>query len=133
MGKLATVIAAPIEGALKNVINVGDTVMVVTTGYSHRVRVTKGKYVGYIESQSYYGKTKRARIEVEEQRSYQVKPDGTRFDWNKDYNSATWNEVKETLTRRYEPYIRKATLNLNRIATLKEADHGVVETIGKLV
>jgi len=133
MGKLATVIAAPIEGPLKNVINVGDTVMVVTTGYSHRVSVNKGKYVGYIESQSYYGKTKRARIEVEEQRSYQVKPDGTRFDWNKDYNQATWKEVQQTLTRRYEPYIRKATLNLNRIVTIKEADHGIVETVGKLV
>lgn len=132
MGKLATVIAAPIEGALKNTINVGDTVMVVTTGYSHRVSVAKGKYVGYIESQGGYY-TKRARIEVETERSFQVKPDGTEFSWSKDYDRNTWEEVKKTLTWKKEPYIRKSTLNLNRIVTIAQADHAIVETVGKLV
>lgn len=130
MGKLATVIAAPIEGALKNTVNVGDTVMVVTTGYSHRVSVKKGKYVGYIEG-SY--KNKRARVEIESERSFLVKPDGTEFSWSKDYNSATWKEVQPTLTRKTEPYIRKSTLNLNRIATIKEADHSIIDQISKLV
>ena len=130
MGKLATVIAAPIEGALKNTVNVGDTVMVVTTGYSHRVSVKKGKYIGYIEG-SY--KNKRARVEIESERSFLVKPDGTEFCWNKDYNSATWKEVQPTLTRKSEPYTRKSTLNLNRIATIIPADHAIVEQIGKLV
>lgn len=132
MGKLATVIAAPIEGALKNIINVGDTVMVVTTGYSHRVSVAKGKYVGYIESQSGYYQ-KRARIEVETERSFQVKPDGTEFSWSKDYDRKTWEDVKKTLTWKKEPYIRKSTLNLNRIVTIAQADHAIVETVGKLV
>jgi hypothetical protein len=131
MGKLATVIAAPIEGALKNTINVGDTVMVVTTGYSHRVSVSKGKYVGYIQGSGYYDK--RARIEVETERSFQVKPDGTEFSWSKDYNSATWEQVKSTLTWKKEPYIRKTTLNLNRIAAIKESDYAIVEQVGKLV
>lgn len=130
MGKLATVIAAPIEGALKNTVNVGDTVMVVTTGYSHRVSVKKGKYIGYIEG-SY--KNKRARVEVEEQRHFYVKPDGTKFDWSKDYNSATWNEVHPTLTNATETYIRKSTLNRNRIATINATDHAIVDQIGKLV
>lgn len=131
MGKLATVIAAPIEGALKNTINVGDTVMVVTTGYSHRVSINKGKYVGYITGSGYYDK--RARIEVETTRTFQVKPDGTEFNWSKDYDSATWDDVRPTLTYKTEPYIRKTTLNLNRIAAIKESDYAIVEQVGKLV
>lgn len=130
MGKLATVIAAPIEGALKNTVNVGDTVMVVTTGYSHNVRVKKGKYIGYIEG-TY--KNKRARIEVEEQRHFYVKPDGTKFDWGKDYNSATWNEVRPTLTNGTETYTRKSTLNLNRIATITPAEAETVVKVGALI
>jgi hypothetical protein len=129
MGKLATVIAAPIKGALGNEVNVGDTVMVVTTGYSHRVSVKKGKYVGYIQSGSY----QRARIEVDSTRSFMVKPDGTEFSWSKDYDSATWKEMQPTLTRKTEPCIRKSTLQLNRIATIKESDYSIVEQVGKLV
>jgi hypothetical protein len=129
MAKPAQVIAAPIKGALGNDVNVGDTVMVVTTGYSHRVSVNKGKYVGYIQS----GGQQRARIEVDSTRSFMVKPDGTEFSWSKDYNSATWKEVQPTLTRKTEPHIRKSTLNLNRIATIKEADYAIVEQVGKLV
>jgi hypothetical protein len=129
MGKLATVIAAPIKGALGNEVNVGDTVMVVTTGYSHHVSVKKGKYVGYIQSGSY----QRARIEVDSTRSFMVKPDGTEFSWSKDYDSATWKEMQPTLTRKTEPCIRKSTLQLNRIATIKESDYSIVEQVGKLV
>jgi hypothetical protein len=129
MGKPAQVIAAPIKGALGNDVNVGDTVMVVTTGYSHRVSVNKGKYVGYIES----GSQKRARIEVESTRTFQVKPDGTEFSWSKDYNSATWSDVRPTLTYKTEPWTRKSTLQLNRIATIQEADFGIIEQVGKLV
>jgi hypothetical protein len=133
MGKLATVIAAPIKGALGTEIQVGDTVMVVTTGYSHRVSVNKGKYVGYIEGTGYSRGQKKARIEVETTRTFQVKPDGTEFSWSKDYDSATWNEVRPTLTYKTEPCTRKSTLNLNRIATIKESDFGIVEHVGKLV
>jgi hypothetical protein len=127
----ANVIAAPIKGALGNDVNVGDTVMVVTTGYSHRVRVNKGKYVGYIEGSGYY--SKRARIEVEKERTIQVKPDGTDFDWRKDYDSKTWKEVQPTLTTRTEKYIVKSTLCLNRIATITPAEGVVVDKVGKLV
>lgn len=127
----AQVIAAPIKGALGNDVNVGDTVMVVTTGYSHRVRVTKGKYVGYIQGGGYY--KQRARIEVERERSVRVKPDGTDFDWNKDYDSKTWPEFSKTLTFRTEKYIQKSTLCLNRIATITPAESEVVDKVGKLV
>lgn len=132
MGKLATVIEAPIEGALKTMINPGDIVMVVTTGYSHSVSVKKGKYIGYIESTGYYYK-KRARIEVEDTRSFQMKPDGTEFNWSKDYDRNTWDQVKETLVRKTVPHIYKTTLNLNRIATIQESDFGIVEKVGQLV
>ena len=127
----AQVIAAPIKGALGNDVNVGDTVMVVTTGYSHRVRVSKGKYVGYIQGSGWY--KQRARIEVEKERTIQVKPDGTDFDWRKDYDSKTWNEVRPTLTTRTEKYIQLSTLCLNRIATITPAEGEVVEKVGKLV
>lgn len=129
MGKLATVIAAPIKGALGCEVNVGDTVMVVTTGFGHRVSINRGKYVGYIQSS---GK-QRARIEVESTRTFQVKPDGTEFSWSKDYNPATWADVRPTLTHKTEPRIRKSTLQLNRIAIIKEADFGIVEAVGKLL
>lgn len=129
MGKLATLIAAPIKGALGDDVNVGDTVMVVTTGYSHRVSVNKGKYVGYIQSSG----QQRARIEVESTRTFQVKADGTEFSWSKDYDSATWADVRPTLTYKTEPCIRKSTLQLNRIAAIKESDYAIVEQVGKLV
>lgn len=132
MGKLATVIEAPIEGALKTMINPGDTVMVVTTGYSHRVSVSKGKYIGYIEGTGYYYK-KRARVEVEGTRSFQMKPDGTEFSWSKDYDRNTWDQVKQTLVRKTVPHTYKRTLNLNRIATIQEADFGIVDKVGQLV
>lgn len=127
----AQVIAAPIKGALGNDVNVGDTVMVVTTGYSHRVRVTKGKYVGYIQGSGYY--PKRARIEVEAERRILTKPDGTDFCWKKDYDSKTWAEVQPTLVYRTEKYIAKSTLCLNRIATITPAEGEVVDKVGKLV
>lgn len=132
MGKLATVIESPITGALGTEIKVGDTVMVVTTGYSHRVSVKKGVYKGYIESNGYYYK-RRARVEVEGTRSFQVKPDGTEFNWSKDYDPKTWQEVKDTLVRRTEPCVFKTTLNLNRIATITQDESETVEKIGKLV
>ena len=127
----AQVIAAPIKGALGNDVNVGDTVMVVTTGYSHRVRVTKGTYVGYIESSGYYNK--RARIETEAERRILTKPDGTDFNWSKDYDKNTWAEVQPTLVYRTEKYTRKSTLCLNRIATITPAEAVVVDKVGKLV
>lgn len=131
MGKIATVIEAPIKGALGNDVNVGDTVMVVTTGYSHRVRVSKGKYVGYIESSGYYGK--RARIETEAERRVLTKPDGTDFNWSKDYQPGTWAEVQPTLTYRTEKYIAKSTLNLNRIATITPAEAVVVDKVSQVM
>ena len=130
MGKLATVIEAPIKGALGTEVNVGDTVMVVTCGYSHNVSVKKGIYKGYIKG-SYY--TQRARVEIDDTRTVQVKPDGTVFSWSKDYNSATWEDVRKTLTWREETYVRKTTLNLNRIASITAAEAETVAKIGKLV
>ena len=130
MGTLATVIEAPIKGALGSEVNVGDTVMVVTTGYSHRVSVRKGIYRGYIEGKY----NKRARIEVEAERSVYVNPDGTDFNWNKDYDSQTWTTVRPTLTTRVEKYIVKTTLNRNRIATIASAvEADTIDKIGKLV
>lgn len=117
MGKAKSVIAGPITGLFGQEINVGDTVVLVTTGYSHRVNVRKGKYVGYIESTGH--NARRARVEVDSTRSFRVKPDGTEFNWKKDYDSKTWNTVKDTLILKSEPCVIKATLQLNRLTTVK--------------
>jgi hypothetical protein len=116
----AQIIQDSIKGVFGEQVNVGDQVMVVTTGYSHNVSVRKGIYKGYIESTSgYHRGYKRAKIEIHTTRHIQVKPDGTEFNWGKDYDSKTWNEVKDTLTRKEIPYVRMTTLQLNRIATIK--------------
>jgi uncharacterized membrane protein len=114
----AQIIQDSIKGVFGEEVNVGDQVMVVTTGYSHRVNVRKGIYKGYVESQGYY-KGKRAKIEINTTRNIQVKPDGSEFIWRKDYNSATWPEVSKTLVRKEIPYTYQTTLQLNRIATIK--------------
>jgi hypothetical protein len=116
----AQIIQAPIKGVFGEDVQVGDQVMVVTTGYSHNVSVRKGIYKGYIESTSgYHRGYKRAKIEIQTTRSIQVKPDGTEFNWRKDYDSATWDTVKGTLVRQVVPYTHQTTLQLNRIATIK--------------
>ncbi len=140
MGKLATVIAAPIKGALGTEINVGDTVMVVTTGYSHRVSVSKGVYKGYIQG-SYYDK--RARIEVEEIIGVRYwKDTGDKFKYGGARETAMYTDagyanyhkvLNEATIIKQEPYTRKTTLNLNRIATITEAEADTVAKVGKLV
>ena len=110
-------IEAPIKGVFDEEVQVGDQVMIVTTGYSHRVSIAKGKYLGYIEGSGYYNQ--RAQVAVETTRYAQIKPDGTEFNWDKDYHKDTWEEVKKTLIRKEIPYTHISTLKLNRIATLK--------------
>jgi len=128
MGKLATLIEAPIKGALGTEINVGDTVMVVTTGYSHRVNVTQGIYKGYIQG-SYY--TQRARVEVEEERRFWVMKDtGEEYSYTK---HGGFYDNQDKLESKTAPYVRKTTLNLNRIATITQAEAETVKTVGKLI
>ena len=116
----AQIIQDSIKGVFGEQVNVGDQVMVVTTGYSHNVSVRKGIYKGYIESTAgYHRGYKRAKVEINTTRHIRVKPDGTEFDWGKDYNSATWNDVSKTLTNKEVPYTYMTTLQLNRIATIK--------------
>lgn len=139
-------IEAPIEGALKNTINVGDTVMCVTTGYSHNVSVRKGKYLGYINGTGYY--KKRAQVEVESLTYTRMwKDTNTEYAWNgqrekdfraqyetqKDYWSAYSKALEEATYIKEEPYTWVTTLNLNRIATITPAEAATVATISKLV
>jgi plastocyanin len=116
-------------------VNVGDTVMAVTTGYSHNVSVYKAKYLGYIESQGWGGAVEqKVKLEVEEEHNVQVWADnGREFNWSKEYNSSTWPDVKNLLTYKKVMKTRKATLQLNRIAPIKQSDFQIVDTVGKLV
>lgn len=113
----APVIQAPIEGALGQEVQVGETVLVVSTG-AHNVNIRKGVYKGYIEGSWYY--PKRARVEVVTERTDWYKPDGNRFDWRKDYNTNTYADVQPTLVMKTTPYVYTTTLNLNRIVAIKE-------------
>ena len=117
MAKAKQVIQAPIKGEFDDV-QVGDKVMVVTRGRGS-VGVKKGTYIGYIEGTRYGQIHKRAVVEIEFTRHAQMKPDGTLFDWRKDYNSATYDQIKNTLKNVQIPAVRRTTLKLNRIATLK--------------
>ena len=112
-------------------INVGDTVIAVTTGYSHNVSVSKAKYLGYIESVGWRGAiVKKVKLEVQNFRNaWYYKGTDTEWKWN--YNN--YHEVKDKLEMRQVPYFRKTTLQLNRIAPIKDSDHTIVETVGKLV
>lgn len=110
----ATLIQAPIKGVLGTDINVGDKVMVVTTGYSHNVSVNKGTYLGYIEGAGYYKQRARVAVDVIE-RKWHHKVTGEEWNWTKHGRLGTTDfEVRET------PGIRMTTLCLNRIATLKD-------------
>lgn len=109
-------IEAPIKGVFGETVNVGDQVMVMTTGWGNAY-LNKGTYLGYVEGNGYYKQC--AQIAIETKRYVQLKPDGTEFNWSKDYHKDTWQEVNKTLTRKEIPYTRISTLKLNRIATLK--------------
>jgi hypothetical protein len=120
----AVLIQAPIKGVFDKEVNVGDQVMVVSTGWSN-VYVRKGVYKGYIEGTGYY--KKRARVEVQEM-SYQRLWNDTKEPVT--YSSPRWQELRnrDNYYAAYEqethvitvPYMRETTLNLNRIATIKE-------------
>lgn len=109
-------IEAPIKGIFGEQVNVGDEVMVMTTGWGNAY-LNKGKYLGYVEGKGYYKTC--AQVAIETKRYVQLKPDGTEFNWVKDYHRDTWQEVQKTLVRKEIPYTRISTLKLNRIATLK--------------
>lgn len=112
----AILIEAPIKGALGNEVQVGDTVMVVTTGWGNTY-CTRGKYLGYVEGKGHY--KQRARVAVEQTKTHWVNQDGTAYDW-KTYDYRTWDQVRQTLKTEVYTTTRITTLNLNRIATLKD-------------
>lgn len=120
-------IEAPIKGALGNEVNVGDTVMVVTTGWGNTY-CNRGKYLGYVEGTGYY--KKRAQIEVE-QTGYKRLWNDTKEEFTyggarekalySDYPTPTYSKKLQEQTHVVEvKYTRISTLNLNRIATLKD-------------
>lgn len=118
-------IEAPIKGALGNEVQVGDTVMVVTTGWGNTY-CARGKYLGYVEGTGHY--KKRAQIEVEHTGYKRLWNDtGEEFDYRgarekslyTDYVTYSQKLQEQTHTVEYK-YTRLSTLNLNRIATLKD-------------
>lgn len=117
-------IEAPIKGALGNEVKVGDTVMVVTTGWGNTY-CARGKYLGYVEGKGYY--KQRAQVEVQENSYVRYWNDtNEKFIYGgererKMYSTTNYYKDLEAQTHiKTEPYTRVTTLNLNRIATLKD-------------
>ena len=114
----AQVIEAPIKGALGNEVQVGDTVMVVSTGWGN-VNVRKGVYKGYIKGNGYY--QQRARIEITTERhTWHHKETGEVYDYRKHGYMMAQNLLTDNFEIKSTPYKYETTLNLNRIATLKD-------------
>lgn len=117
-------IEAPIKGVFGETVNVGDKVMVMTTGWGNAY-LNKGKYIGYVEGSGYYKQC--AQIEIE-CTGYKRLWNDTKeeFDYRgnrekdlyKDYSTYNQKLQEQTHVVEYK-YTRISTLNLNRIATLK--------------
>lgn len=116
------------------IVNVGDQVVFVTTGYSHNVSVSKGKYIGYIESEDRRGRSiKKVKLEEECHRAVW---------YNKETNTKcaypTLSQMRDgdcmsKIERRKVPYTRTTTLQLNRIAPLAQDVASCVDTIKDLI
>lgn len=114
------------------VVNVGDTVMAVATGYSHNVHVYKGKYLGYIESTQYGKPRKKVKLEVEEfNHVWYYK--GTNIRWAYNYAEAIAPDFKEKFESRKISFTRKTTLNLNRIAPISNGNQVDLDAVQQLV
>jgi len=96
-------------------VNVGDKVAVLSTGYSHSVNFGPGVYMGYIVTEA----GKYVKVMRESLQTVQFFPNGKEFNWSKDYNHNTWNDIKDTLVSRQVVKHKMTTLYLNRIAPLK--------------
>ena len=103
-------------------IQVGDRVVVITEGYSHRISMRVGKYLGYIESESWRGeKVRKVKAEVESTRhQYFIKGTDKLCHWNNP--AAEFRKVKYTFN---------TTLQLNRIVPLPKGNEEFVETLNR--
>jgi hypothetical protein len=93
----------------------GDKICFVThsTGF---VRMCTGVYLGFTET----GGELRCRVQSErESREMVHKDTGKKFDWSREYNSRTWDTVKDTLENRMVTRTVTTSLQLNRIVGLK--------------
>lgn len=107
----------PIEGALKTMVQPGEQVMMVRSGYSNSVSCDKGTYIGYIVSKP--TGDLRARVAMEQTNNLWHWPDGREFVWKRDYNRDTYDEIRPTLVIKEVTRTVHVTLNLNRIAAIK--------------
>lgn len=112
------IIAQPILGACNKMVNPGDRVVFVTTGWGNAY-INEGTYLGYIECDSRWsGNTRKAKVEVHATRNIWMHEDGTPHDWNK---HGSFSQVKDKLTLMKDvPYTYRTTLQLNRMVPVKE-------------
>lgn len=105
-------------------INVGEACVVVTEGYSHRIQIRKGKYLGYVEQGIDY-RTKeprravKAEVEVE---SYVYFKKGTNI-------RCSWSDPDREM--RKAVIKRQTTLQLNRILPMIQGGDQMVSMLAK--
>ena len=119
-------IEAPIKGVFNQMVNVGDEVIIMTTGWGS-ASLDKGKYLGYLECKGDY--RQRAQVEIE-QTGYKRFWNDTKEEFahggacekalysDSDYSTYLKKLQEQTHVIEYK-YTRISTLKLNRIATLK--------------
>lgn len=125
--KLSSYFEIPFTNSLNQTINPGDDVVAVTTGYGHNVSIFKAKYLGM--------RGDRCVLDAQASTRKFVNADGQEYSWTQEFRELppvsyhpydTYrqrNEEREALAKErrkgYEykdfPYIRRTTLNLNRI------------------
>lgn len=107
-------------------INVGDPVVVITEGYSHRISIRKGTYLGYILGSVSY------RTD-EQQKSVKVLVEKETFGWFIGDSDVRCTYLHPEVKGRYTKTMGQATLQLNRIIPLPKGSDALIEQINKLV
>lgn len=114
-------------------VNVGDTVVAVTTGFSHRVKVFKAKYIGYIESSTYFGAPhKKVKLEYDGE-DYVWYHKGTNTPWKPTYAEYMDPDFPNKFESRKTLCTRTTTLQLNRIAPISRSGEVNIDIVQNLV
>ena len=121
----------PFTNKFGDTINPGDAVYAITT-CTHRTYITKGEYLGYVETSGYDYKTRSATLIPKVQVRFPAvkyahfdKKTGKLFNWN-DY---TYEYYKENVERQEIPTHRVSTLVYNNILPANTS----TETLAKAV
>lgn len=124
----------PFVNKFGDVINPGESVYIVTT-CTHRTRVNKGLYIGFVEREQYDWKTDQyspkpfVQVKVPGSRTvYYDKKTNKKWDWSL-YKKLGSDYYKENVEVRAEPYDHISTLFYNRILPTNTTPDRLIEVL----